>query len=383
MSNALAEFGTEFGSDDLALPIQSGLTDQGSDVLERAIADTHNSVGQPRLGAPSGLRRDQKAAIIVRLMHMDMGELSLSELETRNMVQLVRATADLSFVDEATTLAVIDEFLAEIGSSALYFRPGLDNAIGALQNHLSEDASAMLASNKPANAPEDPWLGIQRMDPAELADILLHETPQVCAVVISKISAVKSAEILTHLPDELARATTFAASKIGRIGEVAVAKIGAAIAQAVNIRNDQGALSGDPAERIGAILNFTPGTAREALIGSLENQDSNLAERIRKIMFTFADIPDRIDVKDIAKLARAVENKTLVTALAGGEKTEPDTVQFILKNLSKRLAEQLAEEMREIGEVKPRDADAAMNAIIQGARDLEAQGEITLITQEE
>jgi flagellar motor switch protein FliG len=379
MSNALAKF----GSDDLAFPNQSGLSDQATDVLERAIADTHNSPPAAHFGTPAKLRRDQKAAIIVRLMHMDMGQLSLADLETRSMVQLVRATADLSFVDEATTLAVIDEFLTEIGSNALYFRPGLDSATAALQDHLSEDAAAMLASNKPANAPEDPWLGIQRMDPGELADILLHETPQVCAVVISKINAVKSAEILTHLSDELARDTTFAASKIGRIGEIAVPQIGAAIAQSVKLRNDQGALSGDPAERVGAILNFTPGTERELLISNLENHDSNLAERIRKIMFTFADIPDRVDVKDVAKLARAVENKILITALAAGEKTEPDTVQFILKNLSKRLSEQLVEEMREIGEVKPKDADAAMNAIIQGIRDLESQGVITLITQED
>lgn len=100
-------------------------------------------------------------------------------------------------------------------------------------------------------------------------------------------------------------------------------------------------------------------------------------------MFTFGDIPDRIEIKDVSKLVRAVDNATMATALSGAATSEKETVDFILSNLSKRPSEQLSEEIRELGEVKPKDADAAMNAVVQGIRDLETSGEIMLITPEE
>ena len=119
------------------------------------------------------------------------------------------------------------------------------------------------------------------------------------------------------------------------------------------------------------------------MLGALENDDAAMSERVRRIMFTFGDIPDRIEVKDIPKLARAVDNSTLITALAGAEITEKEAAEFILGNLSKRLAEQIREEIRETGEVKVKDADAAMNKLVAGIRELEATGEITLISPEE
>ncbi|MFT5001651.1 MAG: flagellar motor switch protein FliG, partial [Planctomycetota bacterium] len=70
-------------------------------------------------------------------------------------------------------------------------------------------------------------------------------------------------------------------------------------------------------------------------------------------------------------------------ALAGGQISEKETVDFLFANLSKRLSEQLIEEVGEIGEVKAKDADRSMNAVVQGIRDLESAGELTLISPEE
>ncbi len=353
---------------------RDGMTGTAFEPLERAIAATHTGAI-----SPSGLRRDQKAAVIVRLLLGGISDLPLTGLEAGNLAQLVRATAGLAYIDEKTTLQVIDEFLAELNSLGLYFRPGIEHAITALEDHISDEVNTLLASNKPKNAPEDPWISVGKQDPEALTALLANETPQVCAVVLSKIAPIKAAEILAMLNPELAGATTLAASRAGRITQSAVAEIGLALATALSGSNDQGAFSGDPLERVGTILNFTPGTARQNLLAGLESVDAGLAENIRKVMFTFADIPDRVSPADVTKIARAVDGKVLITALAGGEVSEKRSVDFILGNLSKRLSEQISEEVAELGEVKVKDADSAMSAVIQVIRDLETSGAVTLV----
>lgn len=354
-----------------------GLGD-GADSLERAIAATH----RPR-DAPDRLGRDQKAAIIVRLLMSADGALSLGGLAPENTAQLVRAMAGLSHVDEATTLAVIDEFLAEFGRPGLYFRPGIEAALETLADSLEPEVRELFADKIAPAKPSDPWATIAELDPKILAEILASQTPQVAAIVLAKLKPGFAAEVLAFLESGVAHTVALATATTGHVKAHTIAEIGNAIVSLAAKGGQQGALPGDATERIGAILNFTSGVARKDLLGSLERADPNMADRIRRIMFTFGDIPDRIEVKDVPKLVRAVDNDILIAALAGGQTCEKETVDFIFANLSKRLSEQLADEVGEVGEVKQKEADQAMNALLQGIRDLEESGELVLITPEE
>jgi flagellar motor switch protein FliG len=373
MANDLARI----NSGDAARPFQT----EKPDVLERAIAASHQKSGANP--THSALSRDQKAAIIVRLLLGPTGELPLDGLDTMTTARLVRATASLSFVGESTILSVVQDFLAEIDSLSLYFQPGLAGAIETLGSLITDDVTARLSFTPSSDVPDDPWISIAAMSADELTPLLMRETPQVNAIVISKLGALKSAEILTELPTELAEAATQAAIEIGRVELAAMNRIGLAIAETAKAAADLGALAGDPVDRVGAMLNFAPGNARETMLSALGRNDTRLAEQVRKIMFTFGDIPDRVEVKDVPKLVRAVDHNILVQALAGASTLEKDAADFMFANLSKRLSEQLAEEVRELGEVKTKDADAAMNAVIQGIRILEEDGEIVLIMGEE
>ncbi|NOX73619.1 MAG: hypothetical protein GXP03_08380 [Alphaproteobacteria bacterium] len=351
------------------------------DVLERAIAATNN--GRAGANQHHALGHDQKAAIIVRLLLGPKGDLPLIGLDTTTTARLVRATASLSFVDESTILAVIQDFLAEIDSLSLYFQPGLEGAIDTLGSLITEDVTARLSFTPSSDVPDDPWISISNMAVDALTPILKLEAPQVNAIVLSRLNAIKSAEILTELPPELAQAATQAALEIGRVEMSAMNKIGLAIADSLHAAADLGALAGDPVDRVGSMLNYTPGSARETMLAVLEANDPRLADQLRKIMFTFGDIPDRIEVKDVPKLVRAVDNDTLVQALAGAANVEKETVDFIFANLSKRLSEQLREEVQELDDVKTKDADDAMNAVVQGIRKLEEEGKIMMIIGED
>jgi flagellar motor switch protein FliG len=144
------------------------------------------------------------------------------------------------------------------------------------------------------------------------------------------------------------------------------------------------AFSDGPVERVGAILNFSPAATRDDVLAGLDETDKDFADEVRKAIFTFLNIPERIDTRDVAKIIRGVEQPILITALAAAQgKGQMKAVEFILANMSQRMAAQLREEMEALGKVKPKDGEDAMSAVVAAIRGLEAAGEIFLTASED
>jgi flagellar motor switch protein FliG len=141
-----------------------------------------------------------------------------------------------------------------------------------------------------------------------------------------------------------------------------------------------------PVDRIGAILNSSPARTRDSVLDGLGQTDADFAELVRKAIFTFANIAERLEARDAPKITRDVEATLLVTALTAalaGSETEKVSAEFILSNMSQRMASQLREEIAERGKVKASEGEEAMGAVIEAIRDLESEGEITLLNPDE
>ncbi|MGR3344722.1 MAG: FliG C-terminal domain-containing protein [Paracoccaceae bacterium] len=138
-----------------------------------------------------------------------------------------------------------------------------------------------------------------------------------------------------------------------------------------------------PVERVGAILNFSLSATRDDVLDGLEQKDSGFAKQVRRAIFTFANIPDRIDPRDVPKITRIVDPVQLITALAAATGDHEKVTEFILSSMSKRMAAQLREEMQDLGEIKEKDGEAAMTAVVIAIRELEASGDIFLVAEDE
>jgi flagellar motor switch protein FliG len=135
---------------------------------------------------------------------------------------------------------------------------------------------------------------------------------------------------------------------------------------------------------MGDILNQSTAATRDDLLTALDETDADFASSVRRALFTFGHIPGRVATRDVARIVRAADPADLVTALAAATTGEAAaTAEFLLSNMSSRLADNLREEIRDRGPVRARDGDAAMTAIIGTIRQLEQQGEITLIQIED
>ncbi|GKY87780.1 flagellar motor switch protein FliG [Sinisalibacter aestuarii] len=331
---------------------------------------------------PRLLSRRQKAAIVVRLLLAEGAKISLATLPEELQAELARQISTMRFVDRVTLKAVIDEFVAEIEDVGLSFPTGMEGALTMLDGTISAATAARIRRASGVTILGDPWEVIAGLDPDRLLPVLEEESTEVAAVLLSKLKVSTAAALLGRLPGPRARRVAYAVSLTGSIAPEVVERIGRALAEQLDAQPPK-AFADGPVERVGAILNFAPGATRDEVLEGLDAEDAAFAEEVRKAIFTFANIPDRIDPRDIPKITREVDQAVLITALAGATGDLAPAAEFILAAMSKRMAEQLREEMDNLGNVKPKEAEAAMNDVVGAIRALEAAGEILLIAGDE
>lgn len=333
-------------------------------------------------GAPRPLNRKQKAAIIVRLLLSEGVKLSLTNLPEEVQAELAQQMATMRFVDRATLKSVIAEFVGEIEDVGLSFPGGLEGALSVLDGTISATTAARIRKAKGFTLRGDPWETIAGLDPEQLLPVLEEESVEVAAVLLSKLKVSLAADLISRLPGPRARRVAYAVSLTGSVAPEVVERIGRTLAAQLDAQPAK-AFADGPVERVGAILNFSAAATRDEVLEGLDAEDAAFAEEVRKAIFTFANISERIDPRDIPKVAREVDQAVLITALAGAADDLADTVEFVLSAMSKRLADQIREEMEALGQVKPKEAETAMSAVVSAIRELEAAGEIVLIAGDE
>lgn len=333
----------------------------------------------------AAIDRRRKAAMVVQLLLNDGHKIALSRLPEEVQVTLTREIAALRLVDRGTLHAVAEEFARELEQVGLTAPGGVDAALAALSGHLSAEAAARIRKEAAAARGGDPWTRLLDLSAAELVPLMEQESTEVAAIALSKLPVAKAAEVLGLLPGERARRITYAVSQTAGVQPESVTRIGAALAAQYGTPPAT-AFAAPPVQRVGAILNSSAAATRDSVLESLAQTDAAFAEQVRRAIFTFPDIPARVNRMDIPKVIRGIENGTMVTALAAAQASggaDAEAAEFILANMSQRMADSLREEIRERGRIRKADAEAALGAVVAAIRERADSGEITLIQPEE
>jgi flagellar motor switch protein FliG len=342
---------------------------------------------QRAVAAPNAARQPsprQKAAIIVQFLLAEGGSLPLAKLPDQMQAALAEQMSLMRSVDRRTLAAVIEEFMGELDQVGLSFPGGIEAALTMMDGHISANAASRVRRMAASSASSDPWERLTAMPVQTLLPVLEEESIEVGAVMLSKLPVTKAAELLGKLPGEKARRVAYAVSQTGNIDPDTVHRIGVSLAGQLESQPLR-AFHTNPVERVGAILNVSPALTREDVLMGLDEADEGFAQQVRKAIFTFVHLPQRVMARDVPKLIRILDQAQLITALAASAGTPAweASAEFILSNISQRMAQGLREEMQARGRVKEKDAEDAMNQIITAVRQLEAAGELVLIQDEE
>lgn len=334
-------------------------------------------------GVAAHLTRAQKAAIIVRFLINEGAEIALTDLPDVLQARLTTQMGSMRYVDRGTLADVVAEFAQELEGMGLTFPRGVAGALSALDGRISPQTAARLRKEAGVRQQGDPWEQVKHADLAALIPIVERESTEIAAVLLSKLDVARAADLLGKLPGELARRITYAVSQTGAVSPNAVDRIGLALAAELHDIPETAFAQG-AVERVGAILNFSPAATRDDVLTGLDEADQDFANLVRRAIFTFVHIPERVKPTDIPRITREVDQAVLVTALAGAASGDLVTVaEFILSNMGKRMAEAMREEIQERGRVRLRDAEEAMTAVVNAVRTLEAASEIAYVTPEE
>lgn len=337
----------------------------------------------PHGGAAAHLTRTQKAAIIVRFLINEGTEIALTDLPEPLQARLTTQMGSMRYVDRGTLADVVAEFAQELEGMGLTFPRGVAGALTALDGRISPQTAARLRKEAGVRQQGDPWEQVKKADLAALIPIVERESTEVAAVLLSKLDVARAADLLGKLPGELARRITYAVSQTGAVSPEAVDRIGLALAAELHDIPETAFAQG-AVERVGAILNFSPAATRDDVLTGLDETDREFAALVRRAIFTFVHIPERVKPTDIPRITREVDQAVLVTALAGAASGDLASVaEFILSNMGKRMAEAMREEIQERGRVRLRDAEEAMTAVVNAVRALEAAGEVAYATPKE
>jgi flagellar motor switch protein FliG len=325
----------------------------------------------------------EKAAIVVRFLMTEGANVPVDSLPENLQAELTQQMGSLRRIDRTTLIQVVEEFANELEQTGLTFPAGIAGALSEMDGKISANAAAQIRKRTGVRASGDPWERLRTLEPEKLLPLIEDESIEVAAVLLSKIDVKKAAQMLGQMPGERARRITYAISLTNSVTPDAVERIGIALTAQLEDEPVR-AFTNPPVDRLGAILNSSRSITRDDLLEGLDSQDQEFATEVRKAIFTFKHIATRVDARDIAAVLRGVDNATLITALAGATVSPlKGSADFILSNMSSRMADQLRESIQERGTVSDEDGENAMSDVVANARELAQNGEILLIESEE
>ncbi len=337
----------------------------------------------PRVVPDTTLSQKAKAAIVVRLLINEGADIPLEELPDDLQEELTQQMGAMRVVDRVTLQSVVEEFTDALDSIGLHFKGGIAGALDALEGRISRDTAARLRKEAGVRAAGDPWKRLRALNADALMEMVQQESTEVAAVLLSKLDVRVAAGVLGKLPGPEARRIAYAVSLTSNVSPGAVDRIGLSLAAQLDLQPVPAFDSG-AAVRLGAILNSSNSPTRDEVLTGLDENDQILATAVRKEIFTFGNIPARIDPRDVPRILREVSQEALVIAMAGAEQAGFDDARdFILDNMSSRMADQLRDDMSEAGKLKLPEIDEAMAAVIIAIRAMEEGGDLVLIVEED
>lgn len=322
--------------------------------------------------------------MVVHLLVTGGADPGLRDLPTAQQRQLVRDMTQLRFINRETLAEVIAEFARELDSIGLHIPRDPAKVLSMLDSQLSleviEELSAELGDDLlPGHGH---WDKVATLEPEVLVELIDSESDEVSAIVLSKMPPARAADMIRLLPRERADQIAAAFARTDGVASTAVTQIGIALGRETAARKAP-VFEMDGVKRVGDILNAATARVRRGIMETLEMSNPDFAARVRAVVFSFENIPDRVAPRDMPRVIRNIDSEVLITALAGIPQDDSAIADFILTTISKRLGDQLREEIEDRSSPTPDEYEDATATIVGVIREMEEEGVLSLSLRED
>ncbi|MBR4277920.1 MAG: flagellar motor switch protein FliG [Lachnospiraceae bacterium] len=316
----------------------------------------------------------QKAAILLIVLGPERSAGIFKHLKEEEIEELTLEIANTRSVTPQLKEDVINEFYEVCLAQQYIAEGGITYAKELLENALGNDKAMEVIGRLTASLQVKPFEFVRKTDASQLINFIQDEHPQTIALILSYLSPQQAGQIIAALaPDRQADVAKRIAVMdrtspdiIKEVEKVLESKLASLVNQDYTI------IGG--VDSVVEILNSVDRGTEKHIMESLEIEEPELADEIRKKMFVFEDIL-LLDDKSIQRVLRDVDNNDLGIALKGANEQVQNA---IFNNLSKRLATMIREDMEFMGPVRMKDVEEAQQKIVNIIRKLEDAGEIII-----
>ncbi|MEQ8205306.1 MAG: flagellar motor switch protein FliG [Woeseia sp.] len=320
------------------------------------------------------LKGTERAALLL----MTLGEADAAEvlkyMGPREVQSIGTAMASLTNISRDQANVVLDRFITEVEEQTAfgvgtedYVRKVLTGAFGAGKANAFIDR--IMIGQDARGLDELKW-----MSSKDVAEIVDGEHPQIVAIIIAYLDSEQAAEVIGLLPEELRTEVLIRIARLSDVQQSALAEIENLIANKSTNKKSSGSekVGGD---KVAANIINSLGSAKgEEILEKIKERNEDLSNRIQEMMFVF-DTLLNVDDRGIQSLLREVSNDLLVVALKG---CDPAIRDKILRNMSKRAAALLSEDMEARGPIKLSEVEVAQKEILDIARRMADAGDLDL-----
>jgi len=255
----------------------------------------------------------------------------------------------------------------------------LDVAKQLIEQALGKAANATLETIK-QSIEALPFAFLQKVDSQNLITFLIDEHPQTIALVLSHLNPSQAAEIIRGIPPERQVAVVKRIATMGQTSPDIIHEVEKGLESRMASVMSQRFENAGGVPTVAEILNVIDRATERHILESLAQEDPDLVNEIRRLMFVFEDITKLTD-RDIQTILKHVDNTQWAMALKGAS---DELKEKILKNMSSRAATLLQEEMEYLGPVRASNVEQVQQQIVDIIRRLEDAGEITVsVNQQE
>ena len=304
---------------------------------------------------------ERSADIFKHLKEDEIEELTLEIANTRSVSPQVKEDV----LNEFYQICLAQQYIAEGGIG--YAKELLDKALG-------EDRAKEVITKLTASLQVRPFEFVRKTDPSQLLNFIQDEHPQTIAMILSYLTSAQAALVNGALPPEKPADVAKRIAMIDRTSPDVIKEVERVLEKKLSSLVNQDYTIVGGVDAIVNILNTVDRTTEKHIMESLEIEEPELADEIRKKMFVFEDIL-LLDDRAIQRVLRDVDNADLGVALKAANE---EVQNVIFKNLSKRLAAMIKEDMEFMGPVRMKDVEEAQQKVVSVIRKLEDSGEIVI-----
>ncbi|MBP5463578.1 MAG: flagellar motor switch protein FliG [Treponema sp.] len=316
----------------------------------------------------------QKAAIFLVALGSEVSSDVMKHLREDEVETLTFEIARLDAIDADFKDQVLEEFQELMQAQNFITTGGIDFARELLEKSLGSQKAIDIINRLTSSLQVRPFDFIRRTDPAHLLNFVQQEYPQTIALILAYLEPQKAATILQNLPEEIQPEVSKRLATMDRTSPDVLREVERVLEKKLSTLSSEDYTAAGGVDSIVEILNLVDRSSEKAIIETLEEDDPELAEEIKKRMFVFEDIV-MLDDRAIQKVLREVDQQELAKALKA---VDTEVQDKIFRNMSKRAASMLKEDMEFMGPVRLKDVEESQQKIVSVIRRLEDSGEIVI-----